>query len=372
MTIRIPKWAAAVIAVLLVAAVVGGAFLLGRSSSDSEPAPGEPSAQVAEGETEPQAAAGDCSEKAAKNAVERSEFAAAVLATGRTESQLQGLGVAPFEPDPFFDEMTGFRLGTLECEDLTGDGVDEMVVSLNAGATGAVFNWAIFTPDEAGEWQLTFHREGVRVRELKLRGDSVAERSPTYGPDDPTCCPSGSRTTEFTFDPAEETFVLSSPDVEPRERRIIVSSKGATALGTLAPLQASSLDATATFGTPSSILSSSPEACTHSWDDIGLRIVFVNFGGLDACGPEGRIGTASFVGTPAQQAGWKTNDGAQVGMSADQLRQIYPSASTSSKKIELIQQPTGFGDSGVTPALTAFLEEGHALAFQLYVGAGGE
>jgi len=59
-------------------------------------------------------------------------------------------------------------------------------------------------------------------------------------------------------------------------------------------------------------------------------------------------------------------------MGQSELRELYPDASGGRDKLTLISRPSPFGDGDTTPSLDAYLGEGRALAFRVFVGAAGE
>jgi hypothetical protein len=364
--VAVPKWAMWAFAALLVAGAITAAFLIGRSSDDgSEPAAGDPEAGTRTTE-EAAAIEAPCTERAAEQAALESGWDEAIVETAAVRSAMSGY--PPTAQPISFKETGGYRVAIRECADLTGDDVDEMTVALSAGASGHVFQWAIFTPTEAGEWNLAFHREGSQVQSLRVGDGSVSVKIPIYEKNAPTCCPTGSRVTEFTYDDGE---FRPTPAPRSRERLIQLEDAAVVSLAGLDVQSISGVEATQTLSKPTSIFGAG-ESCPYEWSDLGLTINFVNLGGLDACGPEGRVGTIELLGTPAEHAGWKTSDGAYVGMALDELRDRYPRLTKSDGAYVLAEKATPFGDTGLTPSVRAHVADGRVIALQLYVGAGGE
>lgn len=367
MTVRIPKWLLWSLLGLLVVGVVATAFLLGQSSGNDNAADPEATTtaeQVAEAQEAP------CTEQAAQEATLSAGFDQVLQDISAANGKLSYYPV-PDPPgsngSPFFDDA-GFRIDQIECRDLTGDGVNEMLVSLNAGASGQVFNWMIFEPTAEGEWELAFARSGVQVDRLRVRGDVVVEREPAYVEGEPACCPSGNRTTEVAY--RRGKFTVISPAVSPGERLLDVTESGVKRIGEFDPHTGDVGQATVVFGLPSSTTSSG-ESCQLSWADLGLTISFANLGGGDPC-TDGAVGSVQISGPPGRQAGWHTNEGAQVGMGVGSLRRIYPQAARRRGALWLITMLSPYGTGGATPALSAYAGGGKAWIFQLYVGAAGE
>ncbi len=378
MTIRIPKWLLAVFAVVLVGGAVAGAYLIGQSSGGDDGAETVEAGDEVEdsaASTGPEAQPAPCDERAAKEAALTAGFADRIETTAEVQKQMAGVSESDFPSSvpqaPFWDEIAGYRVAILECADLTGDEVEEMVLAPSAGAGGNMFNWAVFTPDDSGEWQLAFSREAHQISDLKLREGTITEEAPTFEEGDPSCCPSAFRTSEISY--RDGRFVLVSPTAEPGQREISFSTDGTPLrLGEIDVQQATPDDARAQLGTPNSIISTDPEVCVQSWSDLGLRITFANLGGADACGRKGAVGSFDLVGSLAEQAGWVTDDGAKVGMNANELRGIYPEAMREGDEMTLIQRPSPFGEGGVTTSLSAYLGDGQALGYRVFVGAAGE
>jgi hypothetical protein len=189
MTIRIPKGVLIVGALLVVAGLAFGAYLIGRSNGGS----GRSSTSAAHAQsvktsgTVAQAPQLPCTDGSAERAVINSDVPHFIV------------GAHGLTPHPFFGGTAGYRIIILRCADVTGDGQNEMVIGIGAGASGTVFNWAIFTPAN-GRWSLAFHQEGQRVSDLKVQGGEVQEIRPIYGPGDALCCPSGHRVSKVKWD----------------------------------------------------------------------------------------------------------------------------------------------------------------------------
>jgi hypothetical protein len=357
MTVHIPKW---LLVVALVGAALVVAFLLGRSSDND-------STDSAGGE-EAKAEARPCNEAEATDAVMNSEFPDLVRAN-------------PFGiplTGPFLDDIGGYHIAITKCADLTGDGVNEMVVAIGAGAAGRIFNWAIYSPTEEA-WELQFHREGVQVADLSVRDNVVVEKQPTIGPDDAFCCPSGYRNAEISASGGE--FAIRS-GIPSDDREITVNAiDGVTKIGPLDPETASPIDAANELGAPS-IASRSGDSCPSEWRDLGLVIFFANFGGEDACGLEGRIGSFILAGSAAEQAGWQA-EGISIGTPRAEVREKFPDAEAAAEPLPppfrgspvaqtLIEKPVPFGESGTVPAMSAIIEDAKVAYLRFYAGAAGE
>ncbi|MGH2994650.1 MAG: hypothetical protein ACRDL1_14100 [Solirubrobacterales bacterium] len=119
------------------------------------------------------------------------------------------------------------------------------------------------------------------------------------------------------------------------------------------------------------------ELCINEWRDPGLLVNFANFGGADLCAKEGGVGSIELAGTLAEPAGWETDEGVSVGMTADELREIYPDATQKSfpglrDATVLIEGPMVIGEAGTYPVLSARVEGERVTELRLSVGAAGD
>ncbi len=301
----------------------------------------------------------ECSQTRAMEAVSSTEF----------ESLVRELGAVP-PGDPLFGG-SGYVVDDLTCRDLTGDGIEEMVVQLACCTGGSPSPWAIFVAEDS-EWELAFHRENIQA-ELSVQGDAVVEKSPAYLSGDPTCCPTTFRFGSVTWDGAD--FVYESEEAS-ANRTIEVRSSGATRVGDFLPLTGSPLDAAQVFGPPS-LVEPNDVLCVNEWRDLGLVINFVDLGGGDPCSDEGAVGSIELRDVFAEQAGWETDEGVRVGISADELREIYPDAQQQSfpglrNVLVLIEGSTFIGEGGASPVLSARLKDDAVHELRISVGAAGD
>jgi hypothetical protein len=355
-----PAWLLwAIVGVAIVGSLGTGAYLLAKpSDDDGEPAVGENPADSTDGpasETPP-----ECSRRAAKDAVLDSAF----------EASVRELGVVQAD-EPLFGGP-GYFVTDVMCRDLTDDGVKELVVRLDCCAGGTPTPWAIFMA-EGGAWQPAFSRTRI-LTSLSIEGDSVLERSPAYAAGEPICCPTTARVGRVSWD--GNAFSFSSQDAS-EDRTIEVSSHGVTRLGEFRPRIGSPAQAANAFGPPSYV-SPHDELCVHEWRDLGLVINFASLSGLGSCAADDySVGSIELREELATQAGWKTNDGVRVGMSVQDLRQIYPDAQTQffpglGKVLVLIEGPTLVGVGGTYPLFSARIPDGAVDELQMSVDVAGE
>jgi hypothetical protein len=348
-----------VLGVVCVAAIAYGGYLLGRSSESGAdrltPTTAKPAA---------------CSNSIAERATVATNFDDAIRSTLGVREEMEGRQPAP-PPQFFTGSPVDFHVAVLRCGDLTGDGVSEMVVGLGAGAAGRIFQWAIFTPDESGRWRLAYDLEGVSTSSIEIRGNSVVTRIPTFGPNDPLCCPSGFKLNAVAFrDGGFRT--VSPPKASADERYVAVSEGSVLAVGSFDTRNGSAVQALSDFGSPTSISHYPANSCNFAWADLGLEIDFLNLGGGAPCGSEGRVARINLSGAAAEQAGWRIGRDASVGMTARALRDLYPGSRQHGSELILVEAPTVFGEGTTAPIVTAYIVNGRAEAFRLFVGAAGE
>jgi len=283
-------------------------------------------------------------------------------------AQAQLAGYAP-AATPFFTNVpTDYQVAWLRCRDVTGDGSDEMIVGVGAGAARRTFQWAIFTPGDQ-RWDLVFDREGSLVSSIRANAGSVVVQTPTYGREDALCCPSGYKSTRVVF--RGDSFEVSSGDAS-SEREVVLTEGHVMRIGPLDALRDSPVQAFAELGAPTSIGDDSDNLCEYDWSDLGLSIDFANFGGGYPCGPDGRIASFELSGATAAQAGWEIEDRAKVGMEVAALRRLYPGFREDGHELVLVETPSPIGAGGTLAVMTGFAAGGEVWAYRLYVGAAGE
>lgn len=111
-------------------------------------------------------------------------------------------------------------------------------------------------------------------------------------------------------------------------------------------------------------------ACVARWREFGLRIVFYNLGGQDACKPQyGYFRDATITGKQ-----WRTSKGLRVGQPWRYIFRYYPRARPSPRTASwwplLLRRVAYFDDPYA--GLSAKVMNGWVVAFQVYYQAGGE
>jgi hypothetical protein len=122
------------------------------------------------------------------------------------------------------------------------------------------------------------------------------------------------------------------------------------------------------FGRPSSRRGGG-EICRVRWADLGVRITFQNFGGVDSCEPSGGRAQKAVVGGDSR---WRTAKGLRVGNSVARLTRLYPRARRTPRGFRLAQGILPFGAPMPYAVLGARVAGGRVRAFTLFVGAAGD
>jgi hypothetical protein len=173
--------------------------------------------------------------------------------------------------------------------------------------------------------------------------------------------------------------VCSSSAEAARPLYIKADSKGVDTLGGFHPKRNPTLRAAIrALGQPSGKRGRGSEACTVRWSDIGLVVLFANFGANDACSPGfGRVQSVVIKGSKARP--WRTDRGLRLGDSLARLRLLYPATAYHSGGyypqswwLVVGSSPYGQGCPCPVPVLRAKLTRGRASSFRLWVGAAGD
>jgi hypothetical protein len=111
-------------------------------------------------------------------------------------------------------------------------------------------------------------------------------------------------------------------------------------------------------------------ACVARWRELGLRIVFYNLGGQDACKPQhGYFRDAIITGRQ-----WRTSKGLQIRQPWRYILRHYSGARPSANGVwwTLLPRKWPYGGGGTYAGLAAKVMDGWVVAFQVYYQAGGE
>ena len=122
------------------------------------------------------------------------------------------------------------------------------------------------------------------------------------------------------------------------------------------------------YGEPSST-SGGGESCKVGWRDLGLTILFANFGGGDSCDRD--VGLAQRA-TVKRVRRWHTPRGLHVGDSLRKLDRLYPGIEPRAGGFPLVTSFNVFAGEGRYTVLGARVRISRVKAFVLFVGGAGD
>jgi len=366
-TVHIPRWTL-LIAGLLVAAGIGFAASQVLMGSDDEgPAAttdadvlaaqddaGDGAAEAADGEDIVDGEQLPCDEQAATQAARR---AGVELLVGDPRSARQiGRGF-------------GYQVLEVECADLTGDGADEMLVELACCTGSALDPWGVFRQED-DEWELLLTQPEHNVSGVEIEGKTVIERTPTYGPKDPFATPRGERQARFEF-AADGSYAYEAEGL-PSDPVLAVRELGHARIGSFRTATEGPAEAVDAFGEPSMTSKPERESCSMLWSDLGLEMLFANFGGGNPC----RLGGAQQVtvrGLSAQLVDWETDRGLVVGAPAAEVFDLYPDATPGEDGLfDLDKAYTPYGDVNEYATVSTRIHRGEVVEIVLRPLAAGD
>jgi hypothetical protein len=111
------------------------------------------------------------------------------------------------------------------------------------------------------------------------------------------------------------------------------------------------------------------EICRVRWEELGVRIVFQNFGGVDSCEPSGGRAQKAVVEGDNR---WRTLKGLRLGNTVARLQQLYPNARRTPRGFRLAEGILPFGAPVRYAVLGARIANGRVRAFTLFIGAAGD
>jgi hypothetical protein len=122
------------------------------------------------------------------------------------------------------------------------------------------------------------------------------------------------------------------------------------------------------FGPPTTV-DRDGAGCRVDWAQIGVTIVFANFGGSDPC-VAGRAQTIDIRGEAAR--GFHTNRDLYIRSSLDRLKRLYPQQYNGRGEWSLLRQYRPIGTDAPVDLLTAQVTDGKVSSFTLYPYAAGD
>jgi hypothetical protein len=366
LTVHIPRWVLFVAGACLIALV---AFLVGRGSGDSSDAPTTTAGQATVNDSVETATALGCDKVSAREAID-------------ADVRVHGDPVGTLADDST-GKLGGWVAAEVEdCQDLSGDEAEEMVVvadGVKAGGTHVV-NWFVFG-QENGEW-VALLRRAQPMPDLSVSDSGVREETGIYRSGDPMCCASSNRGGEVRESGGELRYF---PDIDPQNYKIKMNpaTKEMKSFGPLDAYTSSASETMQYFGEPNSTGIPGSESCTMTWSDLGMIIDFVDLGGGNSC-LSGRIGRFSLQGTAAAQVGWSGPNGLQTGMSLNDSEVAFPTmerdcsgyvdpyAPEGAIKWNFLIRPSPYGSDGTTPTISGYFKDDQLIKIEYGVGAGGE
>jgi hypothetical protein len=105
------------------------------------------------------------------------------------------------------------------------------------------------------------------------------------------------------------------------------------------------------------------------WADLGVKITFQNFGGVDSCTPAGGRAQKAVV---RGDRPWRTRRGLRLDDGVSRLRDLYPEAKRTSFGFRLVEGILPFGRPVRYAVLGARTSGGRVSAFTMFVGAAGD
>lgn len=121
------------------------------------------------------------------------------------------------------------------------------------------------------------------------------------------------------------------------------------------------------YGEPSSRRGGG-EICRARWADLGVKIVFVNFGGFDSCKRRGLAQKAVVSGDRP----WRTARGLRLGDTTAKAMNVYPRAKETARGLRLAEGILPFGIQRRYSVLGARVDSGRVVAFTIFIGAAGD
>lgn len=111
------------------------------------------------------------------------------------------------------------------------------------------------------------------------------------------------------------------------------------------------------------------EICRVRWADLGVRITFQNFGGVDSCEPSGGRAQKAVIRGDRR---WRTDRGLRLGSTVTRLERLYPNARRTPRGFRLVEGILPFGRPVRYAVLGARIANGRLRAFTLFIGAAGD
>ena len=122
------------------------------------------------------------------------------------------------------------------------------------------------------------------------------------------------------------------------------------------------------FGQPTSRRGGG-EICRVRWANLGVKITFQNFGGVDSCTAAGGRAQKAVV---RGDRPWRTRRGLRLDDGVARLQSLYPEATRTSFGFRLVEGILPFGQPVRYAVLGTRIAGGRVSAFTMFVGAAGD
>jgi hypothetical protein len=167
--------------------------------------------------------------------------------------------------------------------------------------------------------------------------------------------------------------VLAGTASAARPLYLKADSRGLVTIGGFHPLKDARLRAAIrALGEPTGT-SGGGDSCNVRWSNIGLLILFANFGGGEACEPgDGYAQVLVIKGKKAHR--WQTNRGLRIGDTVAELRRRHPEATLHPNGWWLATKYIPYGEGCPCPdaALRAKVSRGRVSSFRAWLGGAGD
>ena len=123
------------------------------------------------------------------------------------------------------------------------------------------------------------------------------------------------------------------------------------------------------YGEPTSMSGAGSESCRVSWRELGLTMLFANFGAVDACDPDEGLAQRAIV---KRRKRWHTQRGLHIGDHLRKLDRLYPGIEPRAGGFPLVTAFNVFAGEGRYTVLGARVRLSRVRAFVLFIGQAGD
>lgn len=95
--------------------------------------------------------------------------------------------------------------------DLTGEGKDDAVVTVDSGGAAGVVAVYVFSAGTGKDLKVVYRNQRMYRGQARINpGPALVYVLPQYAPDDEVCCPSAYRETELKWSPSKKKFGVAT------------------------------------------------------------------------------------------------------------------------------------------------------------------